>query len=190
MANSKMKKSRLRATLRGLWWTSKQELIRHCFVCGEPLKKKLVPADKKKRLVCIDCGHITYLNPRVVAGFIPLTSDGRVALLRREIEPARGKWSYPAGYQEIGETVEAAAVRETWEEIRSRASITGLVGIYSYADAGVVTIVYHGKLKRGERPRPGIESQDVKLFRPSQIPWKELAFRSTRHALQDWMKQR
>ncbi len=182
--------SRLRATLRGVWWKKQIDALKRCAFCGGKLAKRYVAIEQHRRLVCDKCGQITYTNPKVVAGLIPMMPDGSVVLLRREIEPAKGKWSYPAGYQELGETVEQAAVRETWEEICVRVKVTGLVGIYSYPDAGVVTIVYAGKVLKGEIPAPGIESQDVQLYHPSKIPWNVLAFRSTTEALRDWNKKR
>ncbi len=166
------------------------DLLRCCYACGGTLERRYVRAEAKRRHVCVRCGTITYVNPKVVAGLIPVLSDGRVALLRRDIEPARGRWSYPAGYQEMGETVAQAAARETWEEIRTRVRRPRLLGIYSYADAGVVTIVYVAPVPRGERPSPGIESQEIGLFRPEDIPWKTLAFRSTAEALQDWLTEK
>jgi ADP-ribose pyrophosphatase YjhB (NUDIX family) len=163
------------------WWTS---------TCGGKLASTWVPRDQQKRLVCRICYHITYLNPKSVAGVIPVMPDGRVALLKRNIEPALGKWSYPAGYQEIGESVAEAAARECDEEICVRPKITKLLGIYSYPNAGVVTTVYVARVPRGMKPKPGIESQDVKLFKRSELPWRDLAFRSTIDALKDWMKAR
>jgi len=44
--------------------------------------------------------------------------DGAVLLVKRGAEPSKGRWSLPGGALEIGETVEAAAVRETLEETR------------------------------------------------------------------------
>lgn len=182
-------KSRLRATLRGLWWQAFQRRFRHCFVCGSRLGHRHVAAEGRRRLVCEDCGEITYINPKVVAGLIPVLPDGRVALLKRDIEPAKGKWSYPAGYLEMGESVAEAAARETREEICTHVTVGDMLGVYSYADAGVVTIVYVGDVKRGEKPRPGEESQEVVLFSPDEIPWADLAFRSTTEALKDWINQ-
>lgn len=181
--------SATKATLRSRYWKEYFSLIQFCFSCGGSLKKLYVRAEKKRRHVCIKCEAITYLNPKVVAGLIPVLPDGRIILLQREIAPARGKWSYPAGYQELGESVEDAAVRETWEEILTKVRVTSLLGIYSYADAGVVTIVYRGEVLKGQIPKPGAESQAVKIFKPNEIPWKELAFRSTTDALRDWLKK-
>ena len=181
---------RLRSTLRGVWWKRYLRSYANCYRCGGDLDKRWVRSERARRLVCRRCGVITYVNPKVVAGFIPVTSAGHVVLLRRAIEPAIGRWTYPAGFQEMGESVSDAAVRETWEEIRVRVSAQSLVGVYGYADAGVVTIVYMGRLRRGEHPRPGDESQDVGVFPPSKIPWNDLAFQSTTDALKDWLRIR
>ena len=168
------------------WFTIDIAQIRHCFVCGGALAKRSVPLDTRKRLVCTACGHITYLNPKSVAGLIPVMPDGRIVLLQREVEPARGKWSYPAGYQELGETVRKAAARETMEEICVRPKLDRLLNIYSYPDSGVITTVFVGRVPRHQQPKPGIESQSVKIFEPAKIPWDKLAFQSTTDALRDY----
>ena len=93
--------SRLRATLRGVWWKKQLGSLRFCYACGGRLSKRYVPAEHTRRLVCGKCKQITYTNPKVVAGVIPVMPDGRIVLLQREIEPAKGKWSYPAGYMEL-----------------------------------------------------------------------------------------
>ncbi len=171
-----------------LWWSTNIGDIRFCFACGGALALKKIPSDKRKRLVCGSCGHIMYLNPKSVAGLIPVMPDGRVALLQRDIEPARGKWSYPAGYQELRETVRHAAVRETWEEICVRPTLERLLNIYSYKDSGVITSVFVGRILRGQRPAPGHESQKVRLYEPNKIPWDKLAFLSTVDALRDYVE--
>jgi len=171
-----------------MWWQNYYRSLRFCHACGGALREEYVKSENHDRLVCKKCRKINYVNPKVVAGVIPVLPDGKIVLLQREIEPAKGSWSYPAGHQEVGETVEEAAIRETWEEICVRVKLNGLVGIYSYPDAGIVTIVYWGRVPKNQKPSPGIESQSVALFSPKKIPWKKLAFRSTKHALRDWLR--
>lgn len=178
--------SRLRARLQGAWWRAYFRSIRYCCTCGKKLEKRWIREERAQRHVCGACGRITYLNPKLVAGLIPVARDGRVVLLRRSIEPARGKWSYPAGFQEMGETVEEAAARETREEIGVPVKVGKLVGIYSYPDAGVVTMVFTGRVAKKAIPSASPEALEIAAFKPSQIPWKILAFRSTRDALKDW----
>ena len=43
-------------------------------------------------------------------------SDGKVLLVKRANEPARGRWGLPGGVVELGERVEDAVVREVREE--------------------------------------------------------------------------
>jgi ADP-ribose pyrophosphatase YjhB (NUDIX family) len=163
-----------------------ETILRHCHSCGDKLTWQYVDVEQKDRRVCTKCRQITYLNPKVVAGTIPVR-EGKVYLARRNLEPALGAWTYPAGYQEWGETVETAAARETWEEIQAKVKIQKLMGIYSYPDSSVVTIIYLAKVV-GKEPSPGPESQIVDHFKPADIPWKELAFRSTYEALRDWVR--
>jgi ADP-ribose pyrophosphatase YjhB (NUDIX family) len=138
-------------------------------------------------LVCEACRSIFYLNPKVVAGAIPFR-DGQVVLLRRSIEPALGRWTFPAGFVELGESVEEAAIREAREEAALEIGELSLLNVYSYPESPVVTVVYSAQVIGGE-PRAGGESQEVALFSPEAIPWGDLAFRSTGEALRDWLKR-
>ena len=157
--------------------------MRFCFECGGRLERRFVAEEGKERLVCADCGRITYLDPKVSAGTVPVI-DGRVLLARRAIEPGRGLWVFPGGYMEQGETVPQAAERETFEEVGLKVRATSPLGVYSYSDSNVVVIVYRCAVVGGE-PVAGSETLEVRLFGRDEIPWDRLAFPSTRDALRD-----
>src|SRR5262249_49518135 len=89
--------------------------FRFCPKCGGGLERRIVKNGEPARLVCSDCAFIFYLDPKVVAGTV-FTIDRRVVLLRRGVEPSLGKWVFPGGYVDRGESVADAAVRETKEE--------------------------------------------------------------------------
>ena len=82
--------------------------------------------------VCPACGTVHYHNPKVVVGSVCTLGD-RLLLCRRAIEPRRGFWTIPAGYLELGESAEAGALREAWEEARARIELEGLLAVYSVA---------------------------------------------------------
>ncbi len=170
------------------WYKYAVARVKFCHKCAGPLVATYLKAERNNRLVCQTCKFVAYQNPHIVVAVIP-TRGEKVYLLRRDIEPARGKWAIPGGYLELGETVEQGAVRETREEIRAKVRLAGLHGVYSYKDAGVVTVVYRGEVF-GPAPRAGHETMSVKAFYPEEIPWEGLAFRSTFHALRDWARDR
>ena len=86
--------------------------MKFCSDCGAKVDFRIPEGDNRPRYLCDDCGAIHYQNPRIVAGCIP-EWDSRILLCRRAIEPRYGLWTLPAGFMENGETVEAAASRET-----------------------------------------------------------------------------
>ena len=159
---------------------------RFCPRCGGGLEKRSIKAIEPKRLVCRACSFIFYQDPKVVAGTI-FTLNGGVVLLRRGVEPAMGKWVFPGGYVDRGESVQEAAVRETLEESRLRVELDGLVDVYSYPKSPNVIIVYRAHITYGELAA-GDESVEAATFVASQIPWADLAFDSTRDALNDYIK--
>lgn len=126
-----------------------------------------------------------YLNPKVVAGAIPV-SNGRILLVRRNIEPSKGKWTFPGGFVDWGESVQAAALREALEETGLTIVLDGLVGVYSYPGVPVVIVVYRAKVIGG-RFIPNHEIAELAWVTPEEIPWEDLAFPSTRDALKDWL---
>jgi len=66
--------------------------------------------------------------PRVGVGVVVL-KDGHVLLVKRGSPPAQGKWSLPGGLVELGESTEAAAIREVEEECGLRVRLLGIAGV-------------------------------------------------------------
>jgi ADP-ribose pyrophosphatase YjhB (NUDIX family) len=147
-----------------------------CPHCGAPLTRKIPEADDRPRFVCESCGAVHYQNPIVVVGAVA-ESEGRILLCRRAIEPAFDKWTLPAGYLEIGETLQEGAARETLEE-----SGYSIVDPHPYAITNIVRVnqVYiMFRCALGDRvAAAGRESLEVRLFTPEEIPWQQIAFRS------------
>jgi ADP-ribose pyrophosphatase YjhB (NUDIX family) len=162
---------------------------RFCPNCGGHLSERLLETEDRPRLVCDQCQRIVYLNPKVVAGVI-IERSGRLLLLRRAIEPRRGTWTFPAGYMEIDETAEEAAVRETEEEVGLKVNLGPLVGVYSRPapeSPGILTVIFKSQRVTG-RAKAGHEALETRWFAPDDIPWDELSFPTTLSALRDWLR--
>ena len=137
------------------------------------------------RPVCTSCGAVVFLDPKVVAGVIAAI-DGRVVMVRRNMEPGIGRWTFPAGFVDRGESVEEAAVREMEEESGLKVRLNGLVGVYSKTGEAIIFVVYSGDVVRGTLAA-GPEAQDAGLFDPRELP--PLAFERDTAIMADWMRR-
>jgi 8-oxo-dGTP diphosphatase len=171
---------------------------RFCPVCGGALDARVLKVTEPKRLVCTNtaCGFVFYLDPKIAVGTVirlagpstPLGTSG-IVLVRRAIEPGYGKWVFPGGYVDRGEEITLAAVREAREESGLDVRIDHLINIYSYAGRTPIVVVYAATCIGGELAVDD-EGLEAKAFEPDAIPWEELAFRSTREALRDYLATR
>ena len=166
--------------------SSASKWARFCPRCGAALEERYIEIEQHLRKICSGCGYIFYLNPKVVAAAIP-RQDDQIWLLRRNIDPAPGTWTFPGGYVDLGESVPEAAIRETYEETLLNIRIDGLLNVYSYTNVGIVLVVFRATVTGGVAAATP-ESQEVRAFALDDIPWTRLAFPSTRDALTDYLK--
>lgn len=169
---------------------------RFCPRCGNA-----IPAPPEgRRATCSACGYVSYADPKVAAGVLVSRratvaggaieanvpgQDGtpELLLVRRNHEPAMGHWAFPSGYVDAGEVVEAAAIREVFEETGVTIGLDRLIGVYSEAGNVVVFVAYAGHLISGEAAA-GDEAFEVGWFRADALP--DLAFPHDDQILADW----
>ena len=142
-------------------------------------------AGDRDRLTCLDCGHVFYKNPKVIVGSV-VAHDGQVLLCRRAIAPRIGFWTLPAGYLELGETLEEGARREADEEACAAIAIEGVLAIFSISRIGQVQVIHRARFAGPPHFAPGPESLETALFGYDAIPWDDLAFPSVHWALDAW----
>jgi len=113
-------------------------------------------------------------NPLPTADVIVEVGD-RIVLVRRKNPPAG--WAIPGGFVEVGETVEAAAVREALEETGLPVTLTALLGVYSDPARDprhhTVSTVYVGRAEGS--PSGGDDAAEARLFSEGDLP-SPLAF--------------
>jgi ADP-ribose pyrophosphatase YjhB (NUDIX family) len=162
--------------------------INYCCVCAAPVRVLVPPGDNLPRHVCDACGAVHYRNPRLVVGTLPVWEE-RVLLCRRAIEPRKGCWTLPAGFMENGESVAAAAERETREEACARIELGEAYTMISVPHISQVHVIYRARLLDLDFA-PGEETLEVALFDEAAIPWEEIAFRTVAMTLRHFFADR
>lgn len=163
--------------------------IKYCKNCGMAVNYRIPDdGDTKERAVCIVCHTIHYENPLNVVGTVPHWGD-KVLLCKRNIEPRKGKWTLPAGFMELNETVAEGAARETREESGAQFEMEGLFTLVNVPRVGQVHMFYRARLL-SDTFDPGYETLEARLFSEAEIPWDEIAFRTVKETLDHYFADR
>ncbi|HUS23985.1 MAG TPA: NUDIX hydrolase [Candidatus Binatia bacterium] len=162
--------------------------IAYCSCCGTRVELRVPPGDHLERAVCPRCGEIHYRNPKVIVGCIPEWHD-RILMCRRSIEPRLGRWTFPAGFLELGESTAQGAAREAREEARADVEVGALFAVIGVPYVSQIYMVHRGRL-RAESFGPTLESSEVRLMRQEEIPWDEIAFPTVWHSLRHFFADR
>jgi 8-oxo-dGTP diphosphatase len=163
------------------------ESYKFCPLCGGLLEKRLVKAGEPERLVCTACGFVFYIDPKLaVLALVPYR--GGLVMVRRAIEPGYGLWVAPGGFVDVGEKVEDAVVRETFEEANLRVRVLRLLNVHSYRHSRTVVLSFLTEYLSGELAA-GDEELEAQVFTREQIPWENIAFSSSRDAVTEYWQR-
>lgn len=163
--------------------------MKFCGDCGHEVELKVPPGDHVPRHVCPACGAIHYRNPKAIVGCVPEWEDGRVLMCRRAIEPRLGRWTFPAGFLEMGESSGQGAAREAFEEAGAEVEVGELFVVINVPYVSQVYLIHRGRLKRPQFG-PTVESSEVVLMREDEIPWDQIAFPTIWHGLKFFFADR
>lgn len=153
--------------------------MKYCQECGGPLAATWIEADARERLACAHCDKVHFENPKILVACLA-HAGRRVVMCRRAHAPARGLWVPPSGFMEMGETLEAAAVREAAEEAGLSLDPDQLIpyAITSLPHLSEIYLTFRVAIPE-PRLMAGPESLEVALFDETDAPWGELAFPGT-----------
>ncbi len=147
-----------------------------CPYCGDGLTDKF--AEGRVRRWCDQCAAPVYENPVPATCLVTADPDGRILLVRRSVEPKKGSWCLPGGFMELGETPEAAGLRELHEETGLSGKIETLLGITTHSGKIYDTVLVAGYLVREYSgiPYAGDDADAAEWFARDGLP--EIAFTS------------
>ena len=156
---------------------------KYCRRCGEELGEEHVAGALRPK--CGACGEVVFLDPKL-AVVVLVSQDSHILMVKRDIDPMMGRWSFPSGYVDRGEVVEEAAIREVREETNVDVSLDALLGVYSRHGATVVLVAYAASIVGGS-PQAGDEAQEVRLFASDDLP--PLPFPDDARIIADWRRR-
>jgi len=156
---------------------------KYCPRCGHEMQ--LRNNDGRERPFCPACGFVHYMNPAPAAGGV-VFDKGRLLLVKRAHEPYVGKWTFPAGFMEWGESPEETTIRELKEETNYDVELDGLFHVYAGHDdprTKAILVLYFAH-PNGGKLVAGDDASEAKWFTLEEVPPDdEIAFESHRRAL-------
>jgi 8-oxo-dGTP diphosphatase len=145
--------------------------------------------DGLTRRACPRCGWVHYANPLPSAVAFICRGGQEILLIKRGVEPGKGKWALPSGFVEPDEIPQETAVRELREETGLRGTPGELIGVYSELTSmygNVLLIAYQFETATG-RLRANTDTLDAKYFPIHKLP--KIPFASHQAIIRDGMKQ-
>lgn len=160
--------------------------VNYCPVCGASAVDRLRYG--KMRRCCSECGFTFFHDPKV-AVVVLVVQDDRVLMVKRAVNPQRGKWALPAGFVDYGEDPRDAARREVEEETGLTVRITELIDVLGPANdaegLASIVILFQGEVCGGNLQAKD-DAEEAVFFSRSVIPMDSIAFDSTVRLIRHW----
>jgi 8-oxo-dGTP diphosphatase len=122
-----------------------------------------------------------FRDPKVGVGVVVRDEQGRLLLVLRGVDPARGLWALPAGFVDADEDPRDAAARECREETGLEVAVGRILDVYPSREGSASFFLAFAATVTGGVLRAGDDADDVGFFADDDLP--PLAFASTRAAV-------
>jgi len=121
------------------------------------------------------------VTPLLTVDAVIILKKNKLILIRRKNPPFKGQYALPGGFVDVGETVEAACIREALEETNINVKIIKLIGVFSDPDrdprSHTVTIAYFCEpLTDKENPKAKDDAASLEIVPLSKVLNLKLAF--------------
>jgi 8-oxo-dGTP diphosphatase len=121
------------------------------------------------------------ITPLVAVDAVVKYSENSIVLIRRKNPPFRGEFALPGGFVDVGETVEEACIRETYEETNIRVTIKKLIGVFSAPNRDPrghnISIAFLCEpLTDSEKPLAKDDAQALEIVKFTDLSSLKLAF--------------
>lgn len=163
---------------------------RYCPRCGAELIVAPTSA------TCPGCDSRYYANSAPTVGALCEDEQGRLMLVRRAIEPRKGKWDTPGGFLEEGEDPLDGLKRELREEtgleIEPGEFVGALIDLYGDGSEAqyVLSLNWTARIIGGE-PAPADDISEIRWFAADELPGDdEIGFPCVASLVQRWRERR
>ena len=160
--------------------------FRYCPECGS---EQFVENNFKSKK-CERCGFVYYFNSSAATAIFITDKEGKLLVVRRANEPAKGSFDLPGGFVDMHETAEEAIIREVKEETGLQIShpqyLFSLPNIYRYSgfDVHTVDLIYQYSLDTFPELQAGDDAEAILILMKNEILPEKFGLDSIRRAVE------
>ena len=160
----------------------------YCYKCGQ--KTEEIMLEGRKREYCPNCQAVLYDNPIPSVAICTENLKGEILLVKRSVEPEKGKWCLPGGFIERGETSEQTVFRELKEETGLEAHSPQIIDVETHLNGyfGDILLIGYRVILKNYEPTPGDDAEEAEFYDYSEMP--AVAFKAHRKFVKLYRNQK